>query len=209
MAYLIIVRHGESEWNALGKWAGLTDVALTEMGRREARQAARHLQGITINKAYVSQLKRAKQTLSEIKNALNLSEIPDIEHEALNERDYGELTGLNKRDHEAKVGPKAYKTVSRGWNTPAPNGESLKMVHDRVTDYYKNHILKDLKEGKNIIVVSHHNPLRALVKYIEDIPEDKIAEVTLGTSELYIYELDEDGRVIGKVIRGGNTKYQL
>ena len=207
MAYLILVRHGESEWNALGKFAGITDIALTDAGMKEASIAAENLKDIPLHSAHVSKLKRAKQTLSQIQEALTLSQLPISEHEALNERDYGDVTGLDKKEVRERLGDEEYHKFKRSWDQPIPGGESLKDVHDRVVHYYENHILEDLKAGKNILVVSHHNTLRALMKYLEKLSPDQVEKLELGTAEVRMYEIDTNGEVIGSEVRGGNQAY--
>ena len=205
MAYLILVRHGESEWNALGKWAGLTDVALTPEGRQEARRAAENLRTTPIAKAHVSTLTRAQQTLDEITRALQLSDIPVHQSVALNERDYGDLTGKEKAMIEQEYGKEQRRLWTRSWDHPVPNGETLKDVHDRVVPYYEQHIVDDLKRGHNVLVVSHHNTLRALMKYLEQIPEDEIHTLELGTSEIRMYEIDDAGMVRTSATIAGNA----
>lgn len=204
MAYLILVRHGNSEWNALGKWTGLEDVSLSEQGREEARSAAAALEGLEIHGAHTSNLKRAHETLEEIQLALNLSHIPVQKHQALNERDYGKYTGKNKWQIKDEVGEEEFKKIRRSWDYQLPEGESLKDVHARVVPYYKEHILEDLKQGKNIIVAAHGNSLRALVKHLEDISDDDISNLEIGTGDVHLYEINEDAKIISKEIKSSN-----
>lgn len=206
MAYLILVRHGISEWNALGLWAGLTDVPLTDEGRKEAQRAAEALSDIEIHVTHTSTLGRAKETLRIIKEALSLSHIPTQEHSALNERDYGDYTGKNKWQVKEEIGEEAFLKLRRHWNHPVPNGETLKDVHDRVVPYYEKHILSDLKAGKNVLVSSSNNALRALVKYLENIPEDQIHQFEIRTGEIHMYEIDDNGNIISKQIRAKNDR---
>ncbi len=206
MAYLVLVRHGQSEWNALGQWTGLTDVELTEQGREEARKAARELEDITFHRAHTSQLKRAQDTLGHILEELGQAELEARRHAALNERDYGELTGKNKWQVKEEHGEEKFTLWRRSWDHQVPGGETLKDVHDRVVPYYEEHIAKDLKAGHNVIVAAHGNTLRALVKHLEDIHEDNVDAVEIGTGEVYVYEIDEDGKVVGKQIRVAGGK---
>jgi len=206
MAYLILVRHGQSEWNALGLWTGLRDVALTEQGRIEARKAAKHLEDITLHKAYSSTLMRAKHTLHEIKEALGHTTLETVEHQALNERDYGDYTAKNKWDIAEQIGEEEFKKLRRTWDHSVPNGETLKNVHARVVPYYEQHVLADLKAGKNVIIAAHGNSLRALMKHLEDYEEDKVHELEIGTGEVHLYEISEEGRVISKKIRSHGGK---
>lgn len=204
MAYLILVRHGKSEWNALGKWTGWEDIPLSEDGIKEAQKAAKELGDIEIHQAYTSKLIRAKQTLEEIKKALNLSHIPTEEHEALNERHYGTYTGKNKWEVKDQIGEDEFAKLRRSWDYPIPEGESLKQVHDRTVPYYEEKIIHDLKSGKNVIIAAHGNSLRALMKHLENIPEDDIANHEIATGEIHMYEIDNDGKVITKQVRAAN-----
>lgn len=206
MAYLVLVRHGQSEWNLLGQWTGLTDVALTDEGREEARRAAKMLQDIDLHKAYTSKLQRAKHTLDEIVSHLDKTDLDRTEHEALNERDYGDLTGKNKWQVKEEYGEEKFMAWRRSWDHPVPGGETLKDVSERVLPYYEQHILEDLKAGKNVIVAAHGNSLRSLMKYLEDIADDKAHEVEIMTGEVLVYEIDDDGTVLKKDIRVTNPK---
>ena len=206
MAYLVLVRHGQSEWNALGLWTGQRDVELTDQGREEARRAVEHLKDIPLHKAHTSKLTRAKQTLEEIKQALGHADLETVEHEALNERDYGDYTAKNKWEIAEQLGEEEFTKLRRNWDHPVPGGETLKDVHTRVLPYYEQEILKDLKEGKNVIVAAHGNSLRALMKHLESHPEDKVHELEIGTGEVLVYEISEDGTVVGKEIRAKGGK---
>jgi 2,3-bisphosphoglycerate-dependent phosphoglycerate mutase len=211
MAYLVFVRHGQSEWNALGQWTGLTDISLSETGKKEAREAAQHLHDITLHKAYVSDLKRTHETLDEIKAALTDSGIPAKElptevAPALNERDYGDYTGKNKWQAQEEMGEEAFTKLRRTWDHPVPNGETLKDVHARALPYFEEHIITDLKAGKNVIVAGHGNTLRALIKHLDNVPDDKVHEVEIGTAGVVVYEIDDNGAVIKKDVRSTGSK---
>jgi 2,3-bisphosphoglycerate-dependent phosphoglycerate mutase len=201
MAYLVLVRHGQSEWNALGLWSGWANPELSEKGKEEARLAADHLRDITLHKGYASKLARAQQTLEEIKTALDTVDLETVHHEALNERDYGDYTGKNKWEIKDKVGEEEFVRIRRHWDHPVPNGETLKDVHARVKPYYEETILKDLKAGRNVIVAAHGNSLRALTKHLTEHPEELAHEIEIGTGEVHVYEISEDGTVISKEIR--------
>ena len=206
MAYLVLVRHGQSEWNALGLWTGWTDVGLTKQGKKEAKLAAKHLHDIEIHAAHTSKLKRAKETLHEIKKVLKLAHIPTTEHEALNERNYGHLTGKNKWEIQKKHGEEQFKKWRRSWDHPIPGGESLKDVYHRVIPYFEEKILTDLKKGKNVIVAAHGNSLRALVKHLEQIPDHEVPYLEFGIGEVHVYQIDDKGRMKSKEIRVENPK---
>lgn len=194
---LILVRHGESEWNKLGQWTGLTDIGLSEKGKEEARQAGEKLKGMSIDIAYTSTLLRTKQTLDEIKNVLGM-DIPTLENKALNERDYGIYTGKNKWEIQKEVGEEQFKNLRRGWDSPIENGETLKDVYDRVIPYYQSEILSKLKEGKNVLIVAHGNSLRALAKYLENISDENISKLELSTGEIYAYSSNDQGIISSK-----------
>ncbi|HEY7067593.1 MAG TPA: 2,3-bisphosphoglycerate-dependent phosphoglycerate mutase [Chloroflexota bacterium] len=204
MAYLVLVRHGESEWNTLGLWTGWRDVSLTENGHVEARRAAEALRDIKFDKGYTSQLVRAQQTLDDIRDVLGLKDLPVVEDAALNERDYGDLTAKNKWDVQKEYGEDQFLKWRRSWDYPVPGGETLKDVYDRVAPYYDQHILPDLKAGKNVIVAAHGNSLRALVKHLENIPDDVIPSLEIGTGEVYVYQVDPSGKIVSKEIRAAN-----
>ncbi|MDO8658317.1 MAG: 2,3-diphosphoglycerate-dependent phosphoglycerate mutase [Candidatus Levybacteria bacterium] len=200
MAYLILVRHGESVWNAKGLWTGWTDVSLSEKGREEGKKAGSALKDIKIGIAYTSKLKRASETLDEILKELNLK-IPVIKNEALNEKNYGDYTGRNKWEIKKELGEDEFQKIRRSWDYPIPNGESLKDVYERVVPYYRNEILPELISGKNVIVSAHGNSLRALVKYLDNISDEDISKLEIATGEIYIYRFDEKGNILNKEIR--------
>lgn len=206
MAYLVLVRHGQSEWNALGLWTGQEDVALTERGKEEARKAAEHLRDIELHKAHTSKLSRAQQTLHEIKQALGHTEVPTEHHAALDERHYGDYQAKNKWDIKESIGDEEFTKLRRNWDHPVPNGETLKDVHARVLPYYEEHILHDLKAGRNVIVAAHGNSLRALMKHLDQVADDKVHELEIGTGEVVVYEIDDDGSVTSKHIRNQGGK---
>ena len=206
MGYLVLVRHGESEWNALGLWTGWRDISLTDEGREEARRAAEAVRDVPFDVAYTSKLVRAHQTLDEIKQTLGLPDLPTIEDAALNERDYGDLTAKNKWDVQKEYGEEQFLKWRRSWDYPVPGGETLKDVYARVGPYYDLRILPDLRAGKNVIVAAHGNSLRALVKHLENIPEDEIPSLEIGTGEVYLYEVDPSGKLVSKEIRAANPQ---
>jgi len=206
MAYLVLVRHGQSEWNLLGQWTGLTDVNLTDEGRAEAQRAAQTLEDIDLHRAYSSQLTRAKHTLDEIVNHLGKTEVERSEHQELNERDYGELTGKNKWQVRDEYGEEKFQAWRRSWDHPVPGGETLKDVSERVLPFYEQHILEDLKSGKNVIVAAHGNSLRALIKHLDEVADDKSHEVEIMTGEVLVYEIDDTGKLLKKEVRVTNDK---
>ena len=205
MAHLLLVRHGQSEWNLLNLFTGHTDVELTEQGETEARKAAKLIRDFTLHKAHTSDLKRAQATLDIILEETNHKHIPVSKHSAIKERDYGDLAGMNKDDAKKKFGDEQFLLYRRSWDVAPPNGESLKNTADRAIPYYEKEILKDLKENKNVIVSAHGNSLRAIIKHLDNLSEDEIVSTEIGTGVIYIYEIDKDGKVLSKEIRDHNS----
>jgi 2,3-bisphosphoglycerate-dependent phosphoglycerate mutase len=182
-------------------------VELTEKGRAEARAAATTLEGITFDAAHTSNLKRAQDTLTEILTELGQTEIEARQSAALNERDYGDLTGKNKWQVREEHGEEKFMNWRRSWDYPVPGGETLKDVHARAVPYYEEHILSDMRAGKNVIVAAHGNTLRALVKHLENIATDDISGLEIGTGEVYLYEIEpETGKIIAKEIKVAGGK---
>lgn len=201
MAYLVLVRHGESLWNAKGLWTGFVDISLSEKGKEEARKAGEAIKDIHFQLAFTSVLKRAKETLKEMEKALGV-QLPVIDSAALNERDYGDFTGKNKWEIKKQLGDEVFFRLRRSWDYPIPNGESLKDVYARVMPFYRQSILPELEKGKNILVSAHGNSLRALVKYLDNIPDSEIAELEIPTGQVLVYTISESGKVVSKEIKG-------
>lgn len=201
MAYLILVRHGVTDWNVEGKWHGLTDIPLNEEGRKQARKAATLLKGMKIDASYTSILSRVTQSYDEICEALKLS-CPVIKHPALNERDYGIYTGKNKWEVKKELGEEEFLNLRRGWSHQIPKGEALIDVYNRVIPFYKGRILKDLKKGKNVLVVSSGNTLRALIKFLQNISDEDISKLELKFGEVIIFETDKRGNIISQKSTG-------
>lgn len=206
MSKLVLIRHGQSEWNAKGLWTGWNDPDLNEKGRIEAQNAGNKVLDIHFDKAYTSDLKRAKQTLNEILKIIKIKNLPVVEAPELKERNYGDLAGKNKWKVKEQYGEEQFMKWRRSWDYPIPNGESLKQVYERVIPYFEKTILVELKAGKNILISAHGNSLRALVKKIESIADQEISKLEIGTGEVYIYEFDKDGKMIFKEIRSVNTE---
>lgn len=204
MAYLLLLRHGKSEWNELGLWTGHTDIGLIEAGREEARQAAAAIKDIRIDKIYVSDMKRAQETMDEVKKALGLEDLTHTAHAALKERHYGIYTGKNKWEIKEKMGDAKFLEMRRGWDVPIPEGETLKDVHARASKYFEEEIKHDLAAGHNVLIVAHGNSLRAIAKHVEGLSETEVCELEIGTGEVHCYQLHEDGRILNKEIRSTN-----
>lgn len=204
MAKLFLVRHGNSEWNKLGLWTGWTDVNLTEEGLEEAKQAGEALKSEKIDTVYVSELKRTHQTFEKIKETCGQLGLTCVVDKALNERNYGVHTGKNKWQVKEEVGEEQFNNIRRGWDVHIPEGETLKDVYTRVVPYYEDNIKKDLRDGKNVLVVAHGNTLRALIKHLENLDENQVCDVELGTGEVHCYHMDENVDFKEKEIKGKN-----
>lgn len=190
---LLISRHTESEWNALGKWTGITDVHLSKNGFHQAAQLGEALKNIKIDYAFASQQIRTLETLEGILDASGQVSVPYERNEALNERDYGDYTGMNKWEMRDKVGEEVFNKIRRDWDYPVPNGETLKMVYERTIPFYKEHILPKLLEGQTVLVVSHGNAIRALIKYMEGVSDEGVAEIEMPFGHILDYEVNDDG----------------
>ena len=201
MAKLIIARHHESEWNKLGQWTGIHDSHLTEYGFKKSAEMGLLIKDIPIDAAFASMEVRAIETLACMLEALNLLHVPTVHSAAINERDYGDYTGKNKWDMEKLLGAEKFKEVRRGWDCPIPHGESLKMVYDRAVPYFLKEIVPRLKKGENILIVAHGNSLRCIIKYIENVSDDGIADVEMPFGAILIYDLDSDGHLVHKEVR--------
>lgn len=200
MAYLVLVRHGLTGWNKEGRWQGFTDIPISVEGKEEIIQAAGTLQDIRIDIAYTSNLTRTKQTYQEISNFLKLT-CPVFPESALNERDYGIYNGRNKWEVEKELGEKEFEKLRRDFDYPIPAGETLRNVYERVVPFYRVTVLNDLKLNKNVLVVSSGNTIRALLKYLENISDEEISKVHLGFGDVYVFEVDQLGKVMGKETR--------
>ena len=206
MAHLVLIRHGKSEWNKLGKWTGHVDIGLVEEGVNEARHAAHAIKDIPIDCAFISDLKRAQETFVQICDALDKPDMKNVIDPALKERHYGIYTGKNKWEVQKEIGEEAFQKLRRGWDVVIPEGETLKDVYARVVPYFEKNILPDLKKGKNTLVVAHGNSLRALMKKLDNISDAAICDLEVGLGEVHCYTFDEKGKIVGKEIRAVNPK---
>jgi 2,3-bisphosphoglycerate-dependent phosphoglycerate mutase len=192
---LLLVRHGQSEWNRLNLFTGWRDPDLTEKGLIEARWAGRLIktQDVTFHAGFTSNLKRAQNTLDIILAELKQSDVPITRDVALNERDYGDLSGLNKDDAVKKWGADQIMLWRRSYDIPPPGGESLKDTAARVLPYYMTHIWPLLQAGKNVIVSAHGNSLRALIMHLEQLTGEEILKRELATAAPIVYRLSAEG----------------
>jgi 2,3-bisphosphoglycerate-dependent phosphoglycerate mutase len=198
---LVLVRHGQSEWNKRNLFTGWKDPDLTDKGLIEARWAGRVLrdQGIKFDVAYTSMLRRAQNTLDIILGEMNQSSIPVLKDAALNERSYGDLSGLNKDEAKVRFGEQQVMIWRRSFDIPPPGGESLKQTAERVLPYYYDTIWPQLAAGKNVIVVAHGNSLRGLIMRLEGLTGEEIVARELATAAPIVYQLTPTGEVTERV----------
>lgn len=198
---LILVRHGESEWNLKNLFTGWKNPGLTEKGIAEARETGKKIKSARLkpNVFYTSALKRAQHSLDLILEELGIVNLTITRNQALNERDYGNLSGLNKDEARKKWGEEQVLIWRRSFDVQPPGGESLKDTAARAVPYYKRHILPSLRAGKTVLVSAHGNSLRALVMSIEGLTPDEILKRELATGEPVVYQIGPDGKLKKRV----------
>jgi 2,3-bisphosphoglycerate-dependent phosphoglycerate mutase len=198
---LVLVRHGQSEWNLKNLFTGWKDPGLTAQGIAEAKEAGRKLkaQGLTFDIAFTSVLRRAQHTLELMLEELGQTDIPIRMDVALNERDYGDLSGLNKDDARKRWGEEQVHTWRRSYDVPPPGGESLKDTLARTLPYYVQEILPCVLRGQRTLVAAHGNSLRALIMVLERLSPEGILARELATGVPIIYRLNADATVASKV----------
>lgn len=192
MPNLVIVRHGQSQWNLENRFTGWVDIDLSPKGEEEAKKASDLLQGYKFDLAFTSDLIRAQHTLDIILDGIGQRMLPVEKNLALNERMYGDLQGLNKDETRQKFGDEQVHIWRRSFDIAPPNGESLKDTADRVIPYYKEKIEPELKAGKDVIIAAHGNSLRALIMYLEKLSPEEIIKVEIPTGHPKVYVLDDD-----------------
>jgi 2,3-bisphosphoglycerate-dependent phosphoglycerate mutase len=205
MANLYLVRHGKSDWNHQGLWTGQTDVDLNEIGHEEARRAGEALKDQDIDVVHVTELRRTHQTLQTIMDTIKKVFTPKIST-PLTERHYGIYTGKNKWQVKEEIGEQAFHDLRRGWDVPIPEGESLKDVHARAVPYFEENILPDLESGKNVLLVGHGNTFRALAKHLENLSEEAVCELEIGTGEVHCYTFEGRGMKEKKILAANENK---
>ena len=192
MSYLSLVRHGQSEWNEKNLFTGWENPGLTDKGLTEAEEAGANLNNLGINydHYYTSILDRAIITAEIIIKGLNISKYNLVKRQELNERDYGDLTGLNKDDARKKWGEEQVHIWRRSFDIPPPNGESLKDTAERVIPFFLSEIFTKLKAEENVFISAHGNSLRSLIMHIENLSSEEILEREIATGEPLVYEFD-------------------
>jgi 2,3-bisphosphoglycerate-dependent phosphoglycerate mutase len=196
MARLILLRHGESQWNLENRFTGWVDVPLSPRGNQEATHAGEKLRSFKFDRAFTSVLARANETLRLVLETIGQTGIPIEKDKALNERMYGELQGLNKDETAKKYGEAQVKIWRRSYDVRPPGGESLKDTAERVLPYYERIIKPYLLKGDTILVAAHGNSLRALIMELEQLSREQVLELNIPTGAPLLYELNKMGKVV-------------
>lgn len=196
---LILIRHGQSEWNALNQFTGWKDPGLTSKGVEEARNAGKIINNLKINfdLVFTSALIRAQNTAEIILKEIN-QPLSTIKNQALNERNYGDLAGLNKDDARKRWGDEQVHIWRRSFDIPPPGGESLKDTGERVLPFFMKEILPNVCKGRNVLVAAHGNSLRSLIKFLDNISDEDIVKLEIPTGAPIHYVINEDGSVASK-----------
>jgi 2,3-bisphosphoglycerate-dependent phosphoglycerate mutase len=202
---LVLARHGQSDWNLKNLFTGWKDPGLTDLGIEEARNAGRRLKemGVQFDVAFTSDLSRAQRTCKLILEEIGQPDLKTIANLALNERDYGDLSGLNKDDARARWGEEQVHVWRRSYDVPPPGGESLKDTVARVLPYYIREILPRVMRGERVLVAAHGNSLRALVMVLDGLTSETIPSLELATGIPLVYDLNEDTTVADKKVLEG------
>lgn len=200
MSTLVLLRHGESQWNLENRFTGWVDVPLTPKGEQEAARAGERLKAYHFDLAFTSALKRAQETLRIALERTGQVDLPITRDEALNERHYGDLQGLNKAETADRFGADQVKIWRRSFDVPPPNGESLKDTAARTLPYYESQIAPLLRAGRNVLVVAHGNSLRSIVMAIDGLTPEQVVELNLATGVPIVYEMDEALHVTSKTL---------
>lgn len=196
MGHFVLLRHGQSQWNLENRFTGWIDVPLSTKGGEEALAAAQQLSRYRLDRAFTSKLVRATDTLRIVLAAIGQGRIPIEENQALNERMYGDLQGLNKDETVNQYGAKQVEVWRRSYDVRPPGGESLKDTAARVLPYYLERIQPAVEKGDTVLIVAHGNSLRALVMHLEDLSSQQIVDLTIPTGALVVYALADQGKLV-------------
>jgi len=195
MKQMVLIRHGESQWNLENRFTGWVDIPLSPKGEQEAREAGEKLRAFHFDVAFTSLLVRAQETLRIVLEVLGQTDIPIEKDQALNERMYGELQGLNKADTIKQYGEHQVKLWRRSYDVNPPGGESLKDTAARVLPYYKQRIWPEVQAGRRVLVAAHGNSLRAMVMHLDALSQEEVLELNIPTGAPLVYEFDDKGMV--------------
>ena len=216
MGILVLIRHGQSQWNLENRFTGWVDVPLSDQGRDEARRGAACIRHLTLDRAFTSQLQRAQQTLRIVLEALGQTDVPVEHSQALNERHYGALQGLDKAETAKKYGEEQVLLWRRSYDVPPPKdktqwnplgiSESLKDTAARTLPYFNEKILPLVKAGQSILVAAHGNSLRAIVMELDHLTKDQVLKLNLATGTPIVYEIDAHGTILKKIVHEPASK---
>jgi len=197
MPRLVLVRHGQSLWNLQNRFTGWVDVPLTALGEEEARRAGERLRGMTFDVAYTSALSRAQETLRLLLDTSGIR-VPIIRDAALNERDYGDLAGLDKAATAERYGAEQVHVWRRSFDIAPPGGESLKDTAARTLPFFERAVLEDVRAGRDVLVVAHGNSNRSIVMRLDGLDEQAVTSLEIATGVPIVYDLDSTGAVLSK-----------
>jgi len=200
MGKIILLRHGESQWNLENRFTGWVDIPLTDKGREEALEAGRRIKDIPLDHGFTSVLIRAIESLQIALRGAEQPNVPFEKDKALNERMYGDLQGLNKEETAQKFGAEQVHIWRRSYDVPPPNGESLKDTAARTLPYFREKILPLAQRSENVIVVAHGNSLRSIVMELDQLSKEEILQLNLTTGVPIVYDIDSTGKVLKKNI---------
>ena len=196
MKHVVLIRHGESQWNLENRFTGWVDIPLSPKGEQEAREAGEKVRAFRFDHAFTSVLTRAIRTLEIVLDVIGQPGLPVEQNQALNERMYGELQGLNKTETAEKYGEAQVKLWRRSYDVRPPGGESLQDTAERVLPYYRERVWPRLAKGETLLVVAHGNSLRALVMHLDRLSREEVLELNIPTGAPLLYELDEQGQAV-------------
>lgn len=202
MAHLVLLRHGQSQWNLENRFTGWVDVPLTDLGETEARRAGEKIKaaGLRFDRAFTSVLKRAIRTLDLVLEVLGQTGLPNERDQALNERHYGDLQGLDKAETAKKFGDEQVRLWRRSYDVAPPGGESLENTAARTLPYVQSNILPAVHAGQHVLVAAHGNSLRSIIMHLDGLTREEVLSLELGTGVPVVYDLDATGRVVSKAI---------
>lgn len=200
MSLLVLIRHGQSQWNLENRFTGWTDVPLSAQGEKDAVESGKALKGMKFDIAFTSRQKRAQDTLTIILKTMGHAAVPIEIDSALNERHYGELQGLNKAETAVKYGEEKVKLWRRSYSTRPPGGESIEDCERRTTPFFIAYVLPHLKAGKNVVIAAHGNSMRPIFKYLDNLTPEQTATLEVGLGLPYIYTFDGD-KMVKKEVR--------
>lgn len=202
MAHLVLLRHGQSQWNLENRFTGWMDVPLTDLGETEARRAGEKIKaaGLHFDRTFTSVLQRAIRTLELVLDVLGQTGLPNERDQALNERHYGDLQGLDKAETAKKFGDEQVRLWRRSYDVAPPGGESLENTAARTLPYLQSHILPAVHAGQHVLVAAHGNSLRSIVMHLDGLTREEVLGLELGTGVPVVYDLDVAGTVVSKAI---------